>query len=94
LFYPRMQEEHENTMRASAMTTKITVNPNGSLRVEGDIEIVDASGAKYELAGRTIVSLCRCGLSQKKPFCDSSHKAAGFQAESRAFALGPPKQKT
>ena len=46
------------------VATKITVNSNGSIRVEGDFEIVDPQGAPFGLAGRTTVSLCRCGLSQ------------------------------
>ena len=55
-------------------TTKITVNNNGSLRIEGDFEIVDKAGNTYDLGGREIVSICRCGLSKNKPFCDGSHK--------------------
>lgn len=37
--------------------TKITVNSNGSLRIEGDFEIVDKEGNKYDLGGREIVSI-------------------------------------
>lgn len=70
-------------------TTKITVNNNGSLKVEGDFEIVDKTGNAYDLAGRTVVSICRCGRLQKKPFCDGSHKGH-FEHEAVAFAL-PPK---
>jgi CDGSH-type Zn-finger protein len=55
-------------------STKIIVNNNGSLKVEGDFEISDTQGNVYGLQGRTIVSLCRCGLSKNKPFCDASHK--------------------
>ena len=47
--------------------TKITINSNGSIRVEGDFEIVDPQGAPFELAGRTIVSLCRCGNARRFP---------------------------
>jgi hypothetical protein len=50
--------------------TKITIRDNGSVRIEGDFEIVDAQGKPFGLAGRTNVALCRCGHSQKKPFCD------------------------
>lgn len=72
------------------MSTKITVNSNGSLKVEGDFEIVDAEGKAYGLAGRTLVSLCRCGRSANKPFCDGSHK--GFLDHSAtAFDLPPKK---
>jgi CDGSH-type Zn-finger protein len=67
-------------------TTKITVNPNGSLRVEGDFEIVDKQGNTYGLGGREIVALCRCGLSAKMPFCDGAHKGK-FEHEAKAFDL-------
>ena len=75
--------------------TKIQVRRNGPLRVEGtDIEIVDAEGRRFELAGRTAVTLCRCGHSQTKPFCDSSHKTAGFESDCPARALPPPVPKS
>ena len=45
------------------MATKITVNSNGSLKLDGDFEIVDMQGNNYNLQGRTVVSLCRCGRS-------------------------------
>ena len=61
-------------------TTKITVNSNGSLRIEGDFEIVDPQGKPFGLAGRTVVGLCRCGRSMNKPFCDGTHSQVGFQA--------------
>ena len=54
------------------MATKITVNNNGSLRVEGDVEIFDASGNQFGLGGRSVIGLCRCGQSANKPFCDGS----------------------
>ena len=44
--------------------TKITVNNNGSLKLEGDFEVVDRNGGVYNLQGREIVSFCRCGLSK------------------------------
>ena len=72
--------------------TTIKINSNGSIRVEGELEIIDANGNPYDLAGRTVVTLCRCGLSQNKPFCDSSHRGE-FAHESVAFALPPPKPK-
>jgi len=73
--------------------TKITVKSNGSIRVEGDFEIVDQQGAAFGLAGRTAVSLCRCGHSADKPFCDGSHKRVGFQDEVQARDLPPPQPK-
>ncbi len=72
-------------------STKITVNNNGSLKVEGDFEIVDRNGDVYDLGGRKIVSICRCGLSSTKPFCDGAHKNH-FEHEAIAFALPPKKE--
>ena len=70
--------------------TRITVMNNGSLRVEGDFEIADMNGKVFGLAGRTRVTLCRCGHSATKPFCDSSHKTCEFSSEVEAFDLKPP----
>ncbi len=71
-------------------TTKITVANHGPLRIEGDFEIVDMSGQAYGLQGRTVLSLCRCGHSKNKPFCDGSHRE-NFQHEAKAFELPPKK---
>jgi CDGSH-type Zn-finger protein len=73
--------------------TKITVNHNGSIRVEGDFEIVDPEGKLFGLAGRTTIGLCRCGHSANKPFCDGSHKTCGFTDTVAARELPPPKPK-
>lgn len=80
------------TLRESAeMTkTKLTVNKNGSLKIEGDFEIVDSLGDAYGLQGRNLVSLCRCGRSANKPFCDGSHKGH-FEHDATAFDLSPRK---
>ncbi len=43
----------------------------GPLRVCGKIPIESADGTTYEVRNR--VTLCRCGKSRNKPFCDSSH---------------------
>ena len=71
-------------------STKITVLSNGSLKVEGDFEITDKEGNIYDLGGREIVSICRCGLSNNKPFCDGSHKGH-FEHDAKAFSLPPKK---
>ena len=75
------------------MPVKITVKNNASIHVEGDFEIFDQNGNKYDLAGRTLIKLCRCGHSKNKPFCDSAHKLAGFQSEVAAYSLPPPQPK-
>lgn len=62
----------------------IKVRKNGSLKVEGDdVKVVDWNGNEYPIERRPI-SLCRCAASQKKPFCDGSHRAIGFQAAEAA----------
>ncbi len=71
-------------------STKLTVLSNGSVKVEGDFEIVNKSGTPYDLGGRTLLSICRCGLSSNKPFCDGSHKNH-FEHEAVAFDLPPKK---
>lgn len=73
--------------------TRITVINNGSLRIEGDFEVVDANGTPFGLAGRTRVTLCRCGQSKNKPFCDASHKTCAFESTIVAFDLPPPAPK-
>tara|TARA_R110000868_G_scaffold255428_2_gene512048 strand:- start:409 stop:636 length:228 start_codon:yes stop_codon:yes gene_type:complete len=70
--------------------TKLTINKNGSIKIEGDFEIVDGQGNEYGLQGRTALGLCRCGLSANKPFCDGSHRSS-FDHESAAFDLPPMK---
>jgi CDGSH-type Zn-finger protein len=69
----------------------ITVRPNGPLRVEdpnGLVELVDADGNKYDLTGKPAFSLCRCGASANRPFCDGTHKVA-FQAADAAVKPAP-----
>ena len=70
--------------------TRLMVMDDGSLRVEGDFELVDQAGRPFGLAGRRRISLCRCGQSSKKPFCDSTHKSCGFRSAVIAFDLEPP----
>lgn len=66
---------------------KITVKKNGPYRVEapeGSIKLVDAEGNEYNLTGKTAFSLCRCGASVNKPFCDGTHSKLGFDAAETA----------
>jgi CDGSH-type Zn-finger protein len=75
------------------MSIKITPLNNGPLRLEGEFEICDPTGAAYGLGGRTAISLCRCGHSANKPFCDGSHKTSGFTDSCVARELPPPAPK-
>ncbi|MFH1574516.1 MAG: CDGSH iron-sulfur domain-containing protein [Acidobacteriota bacterium] len=69
---------------------KISCNNNGPLRIEGDFVICDAIGEQFDLSGRKVLALCRCGASEDKPFCDGAHKRMGFQSEVKARKLTPP----
>jgi CDGSH-type Zn-finger protein len=68
-------------VEAGARAT-ITPYRDGPLIVRGDFRLVDQDGAEID-PGRTTIALCRCGKSGLKPFCDGSHKRAGFAAPSR-----------
>jgi CDGSH iron-sulfur domain-containing protein 3 len=64
------------------------VRDNGPYKVTGPVRVVDAEGNEFaiEEPDRPIV-LCRCGRSQTKPFCDSSHKETGFTSCPRATGI-------
>lgn len=57
----------------------IQPQPDGPLKLSGKLELVSGTGRTIKRVRQTY--LCRCGQSQNKPFCDNSHKAAGFKAE-------------
>jgi CDGSH-type Zn-finger protein/uncharacterized Fe-S cluster protein YjdI len=71
----------QKTVTEALASAPINVTPrsNGSILVEGPVEIQSSDG-RILFRGEK-VSLCRCGGSQTKPFCDGSHKANGFVAE-------------
>lgn len=54
----------------------ITVRANGSLRVNG-ATLIGADG--NVISDKETFSLCRCGHSKDKPFCDGAHRKAGFE---------------
>ncbi|MEX2582696.1 MAG: CDGSH iron-sulfur domain-containing protein [Gemmatimonadota bacterium] len=65
----------------------ITVRENGPYRVQGPARVVDADGIEYDVSAKKAVSLCRCGASVTKPFCDGTHSRMGFEAAERAVAM-------
>jgi CDGSH-type Zn-finger protein/uncharacterized Fe-S cluster protein YjdI len=54
---------------------------NGPLKIEGNLEICAGTGRVVKRV--TEAALCRCGHSGHKPFCDGSHRAAGFVADAK-----------
>ncbi|WP_099156695.1 CDGSH iron-sulfur domain-containing protein [Virgibacillus ndiopensis] len=60
----------------------IKVSDNGPYVVTGSYEVVDADGNTFKT--KKAVSLCRCGHSSNKPFCDGTHKEIDFDSAPRA----------
>ncbi|WP_417526057.1 CDGSH iron-sulfur domain-containing protein [Marinovum sp.] len=58
---------------------EITARENGPLVLIGPAEVTTGTGRRVKQAGKLF--LCRCGHSKNKPFCDGSHKEAGFNAD-------------
>lgn len=54
-------------------------NVSGPIWVKGSIPIESADGLTYQ--GRNRVTLCRCGLSENKPFCDGTHVDVVFREQ-------------
>ncbi len=81
LLYKRLdggpQEAHDGT-------TTVTPMRNGPLLVTGRIEVRHEDGTVETLPRAT---LCRCGQSQNKPFCDNQHLATGFRAEGAPYRI-------
>jgi CDGSH-type Zn-finger protein len=59
------------------LTQSVGVEPDGPYRVMGRVLIVSDDGTEWEVRNR--VTLCRCGASSNKPFCDGTHKRIGFR---------------
>jgi CDGSH-type Zn-finger protein len=61
-----------------ALTEDPAKHCSGPVWLRGGVQVIGADGFKYEVRNR--VTLCRCGASQNKPFCDGQHAAIGFRA--------------
>jgi CDGSH-type Zn-finger protein len=76
-------DDSPQSQESDRMPITITVRKNGSLGINAEdaaqIVLVDSAGNVIppRAEGRPM-SLCRCGHSKIKPFCDSSHKEFGF----------------
>lgn len=65
----------------------ITIRPDGPYRVEGGVPLEGPDGAAYER--KLAYSLCRCGKSANKPYCDGTHKECGFVGTEVADTASP-----
>jgi CDGSH-type Zn-finger protein len=66
---------------------EIKVRDNGPYKVTGPVRLIDAEGNEFSFEDDRAIALCRCGQSRTKPFCDASHKEAGFDSCPRARGL-------
>lgn len=57
---------------------EVNLAPNGPLLLQGNVQLVTSSG-RVAWEG-TKCALCRCGQSSNKPFCDGTHRSAGFDS--------------
>jgi CDGSH-type Zn-finger protein/uncharacterized Fe-S cluster protein YjdI len=72
------------TKSSEALTVRngpvdVIAQKNGSLKIVGNLELVSGTGRTINRVSQAF--LCRCGHSKNKPYCDGSHKAAGFEAD-------------
>jgi len=65
-------------------SVKIEVRLNGPNRIQGPFDLVDQEGNAFKIPEGQWVSLCRCGGSSKKPFCDGTHRTIAFDAPTKA----------
>ena len=63
-------------MSESSVTIKTLTD--GPLEVSGAVEILASDGTLNKASEKSY--LCRCGFTEKKPFCDGAHKREGFTA--------------
>jgi len=55
--------------------TRITPYPDGPLGIRGDLRIVTPAGEVQDVRA----TLCRCGQSSNKPYCDGTHTRVGWK---------------
>ena len=59
--------------------------PEAATGVTPGFRVIDHQGGEFALpAGKRAVALCRCGQSARRPFCDGTHRAAGFRSDELA----------
>lgn len=74
---PVTKENENNVVAESAQILKVEVSPDGPYIIKTKCLIVHGNGSEEIKTGT--VALCRCGASQNKPYCDSSHKRINFE---------------
>jgi uncharacterized Fe-S cluster protein YjdI len=71
-----VEVEEVRVVTESGLSPKIHVAKNGPLRIKEPCQVILPDGTVVDKPNG--VSLCRCGGSSEKPFCDGAHKVNGF----------------
>lgn len=82
IIWKKRKENEKEVVDLEKNTPIIKINDNGSIRVTGDVHLIDGEGNKFDV--KSTFSLCRCGQSKNKPFCDGTHKGIEFISAPRA----------
>ncbi|QDU54301.1 CDGSH iron-sulfur domain-containing protein [Aeoliella mucimassa] len=65
--------------------TNIQMRANGPFLVKGSFTVTDSEGNEFNIPkDKPAISLCRCGASANRPFCDGAHKTANFESDEKA----------
>ena len=67
---------------------------NGPLVVTGPVRVVDHEQQPFDISARENVALCRCGASDRRPFCDGQHRKIDFRADDLVADQPSTEQKT
>jgi hypothetical protein len=71
---PELMEQDQQTQGENPVVIKIM--KDGPIVIKGDFDLI-YDGNKKEIR-ESLISICRCGQSDRKPFCDGRHRKTGF----------------
>ncbi|MFL6709083.1 MAG: ferritin-like domain-containing protein [Massilia sp.] len=83
----RFERHDGGEQEAPPLVNQVRMRENGPLAINAAVALATADGASVD---ELRVTLCRCGQSNNKPFCDQSHLAAGFSASGEALTRPSP----
>ncbi|MCX6332732.1 MAG: (4Fe-4S)-binding protein [Bacteroidia bacterium] len=71
---PELMEQDQLSVKENPVSVKVMTD--GPLVISGNFTLVQAGNRKEMKDG--LISICRCGASDHKPFCDGKHRKIGF----------------
>ena len=76
LYYEWNHEKPAEEIKQEPLETEIRIMEDGPIVIKGDFSVTDTDGT--ELRPMKMVSLCRCGASNRLPYCDGTHRKIDF----------------